>query len=255
MSWLGSLWSSVATLLADRGSKPPEQKPPRFNSSKPAKSHLSKRTPRNLGLRRDLVVTLDPGHGGDEQGAKYGDIVESDYTLSLARYVHLRVAHSYEPISIQLTRSANKTMTLEQRGQMANLHNSALVISVHVNSGPPVLNRSLCFVRPGDRVGFIVAETISRCMPYPLNRSRGGVHVTVNSDAEDAKWLRRAHNVVSVFHPRPTVLVEVGYASNPSDNRALLAPAIQSGIVSAIFSGIDHFRYLKEAKHASEPVA
>lgn len=91
-----------------------------------------------------FVVLIDPGHGGEELGAiakvkkvnskgkSYTHTVyEKDLNLILAKRLYQYLKKDY---SVYLTRSFDRTVTLEQRAQMAETVKADLFISIHFNS-------------------------------------------------------------------------------------------------------------------------
>lgn len=80
---------------------------------------------------RAYFVVIDAGHGGDERGAQLTETLnEKDITLALAR----RIQHELETRGVPTTmvRSADATMTADQRAQAANASRASVYISIHV---------------------------------------------------------------------------------------------------------------------------
>ena len=90
-----------------------------------------------------FVVLIDPGHGGDENGAvktvrvkkgrkvKSERVYEKDLALSLAKKVKERLD---PPSTIYLTRSFDRSVSLNERAEMADAVKADLFISIHFNS-------------------------------------------------------------------------------------------------------------------------
>lgn len=84
------------------------------------------------------VVLIDPGHGGEEAGAvgyldtkKTRKIFEKDLSLRLARKIRDELSKS---TSVYLTRSMDRTVSLQERADMADLVKADLFLSIHFNS-------------------------------------------------------------------------------------------------------------------------
>lgn len=84
------------------------------------------------------VVLIDPGHGGDEIGAvgyrdskKKNKIFEKDLSLRLAKKIKDELGKS---TITYLTRSFDRTVSLQERADMADLLKADLFLSVHFNS-------------------------------------------------------------------------------------------------------------------------
>lgn len=83
----------------------------------------------------DLVIVLDPGHGGSDPGAvnsKLG-IQEATINFKLATYAKQEL-EKYEGVKVYLTRY-DKCPTIAQRGDFAKEYQADLVVSMHINSG------------------------------------------------------------------------------------------------------------------------
>lgn len=90
-----------------------------------------------------FVILIDPGHGGEELGAisrvwkktkkgkKTVNIYEKTLTLKLAKKVKKHLEKKY---TTYLTRSFDRTVTLNERANMADTVKADLFISIHFNS-------------------------------------------------------------------------------------------------------------------------
>jgi N-acetylmuramoyl-L-alanine amidase len=75
-------------------------------------------------------VVIDPGHGGDDSGARLGaDLEEKDVTLAFAR--RLRAALADRGISAHLLRDGDPTIANEQRAAAANNLHAAVFVTIH----------------------------------------------------------------------------------------------------------------------------
>lgn len=77
-------------------------------------------------------ITIDPGHGGNDPGAVGNNLRECDINLSVALKVkgHLE-RHG---VSVQMTRLTDRTVSLDERTNMANKWGADALISIHCNS-------------------------------------------------------------------------------------------------------------------------
>src|SRR5262249_30318752 len=80
------------------------------------------------------TVVIDPGHGGDDAGAKGpGGAFEQDVTLAIARNVRAAVANALG-VQAFLTRDKDQEVALDERAAFANNYKSDLFISIHANA-------------------------------------------------------------------------------------------------------------------------
>jgi N-acetylmuramoyl-L-alanine amidase len=80
--------------------------------------------------RARYLVVIDPGHGGDDHGAKLGaDLEEKDVTLAFAR--RLRAALTDRGIPAHLLRDGDPTISNEQRAAAANNLHATVFVTIH----------------------------------------------------------------------------------------------------------------------------
>lgn len=84
----------------------------------------------------DLVIVLDPGHGGEGEtrtGAQYNGFTEKELTLKLATALKAEL-DKYDNITVYMTRTDDTYLTLEQRAQYAESVGADFVFSIHFNA-------------------------------------------------------------------------------------------------------------------------
>ena len=83
----------------------------------------------------NLVVILDPGHGGNDPGALNNSmgLNEASVNYKIAIYAKEEL-EKYEGVKVYLTRYAN-CPSIYERGEFAKEYNADLVVSLHINSG------------------------------------------------------------------------------------------------------------------------
>ncbi len=88
----------------------------------------------------DVVVVLDPGHGGKFPGACYFGYQEKDINLKVAWYCRQYLEENYKGIKIYMTREGDNHLLddlnkdLEQRAQFAQDKGASLLVSFHFNA-------------------------------------------------------------------------------------------------------------------------
>lgn len=102
---------------------------------------LSSKTKNNL---LDVIV-IDAGHGGRDPGAiGYRGTKEKDVNLGIALKLGKLIEKNHKDIKVVYTRDDDRFIELYRRGQIANMNNGKLFISIHCNSTDE---------RPGTRRG------------------------------------------------------------------------------------------------------
>ena len=223
--------------------------------------------------KRDIVVAIDPGHGGRDPGASSYGVVEKDIVLQISKRVARRFQNEpgYRAV---LTREGDQFIKLTDRPKRAREAGADFFVSIHADSFPK--NRS---VR-----GFGVFALSLRGANSELSRwlqntenaddLAGGVdlgnvddatrEVLLNMSMESAiriskqagegllsdlsrvgrvhkKQLGLANFVVLRSPDIPSLLIETGFISNKADARRLANAKEQERIAAAIVVGITRY--------------
>ncbi|TCJ89837.1 UNVERIFIED_ORG: N-acetylmuramoyl-L-alanine amidase [Anoxybacillus amylolyticus] len=67
-----------------------------------------------------VKIFLDPGHGGNDTGAVGNGLLEKDITLFIALEINRLLQNEYEGVSVQLSRTKDETVPLDERTDRAN---------------------------------------------------------------------------------------------------------------------------------------
>jgi N-acetylmuramoyl-L-alanine amidase len=202
-------------------------------------------------FHRELVVVIDPGHGGGDPGAMRGKLVEKKIVLDIAHRMKrtLDATPGYRAV---LTRDSDETVTLYQRRDRAEASGGDLFISIHCNSasqssarGVEVFylslrgssNRKTQVLADKenrvDRVGGVlggngraeVKLVLDERMRTLLRRSylfAKEAHLNAKKAPDlKSRGVKRANFAVCKNLNMPSILVETGFLSNAGD-RALL---------------------------------
>lgn len=80
----------------------------------------------------NVVVVIDPGHGGENLGTDYLPIAEKMYTLTIANYMKQEL-ETYDNVTVYMTRTDDIGLSLEDRAQFAQNVQADLLCSLHLN--------------------------------------------------------------------------------------------------------------------------
>jgi N-acetylmuramoyl-L-alanine amidase len=171
---------------------------------------------------RQLVVIVDPGHGGKDSGAPgVGGILEKDIILSISQQVASLLEQ--QGIKAVMTRNGDYFVDLAPRVEMAARVGADLFVSIHANSidnRPDVNGLETYYYGGGERL----ARTIHNSILQSVDVGNRGV--------------RRARFYVLRRSSMPATLVEVGFVTSPQESRKLTNPAYQRQMATAIARGI-----------------
>jgi N-acetylmuramoyl-L-alanine amidase len=238
-----------------------------FNSS--GQIAVAPGAPSSTALR---TIVIDPGHGGDETGAKGpGGTAEKDVTLALGRKLKA-VLESRLGVRVLLTRDADLTVPLDDRAALANNNKADLFVSLHANASvrKDASGAEIFYLSAGD-VGDEARRSATAGQTLP---ALGGgtrdvemilwemAQVRYLSDSAalagaieeqfrgrvrlNSRPVQQAPFRVLAGANMPAVLVEVGFLSNADEEQQLLSDPYQSTIVQGLLDGILRFRETME---------
>ena len=81
----------------------------------------------------DMIIAIDPGHGGTDSGASYGGMKEKDVNLTIAKYIKTYL-EEYVGVQVYLTRSTDTYLELSERVSNAAAAGADVFISIHNNA-------------------------------------------------------------------------------------------------------------------------
>ena len=99
-----------------------------YGNSLPAQA-----APRAQETGERVIIVIDPGHGGDNEGTLEGPAQEKKMTMvtALAMYEELT---KYDNVDVYLTHTDDVTMSLADRAQFAADRNADFLFSIHYNA-------------------------------------------------------------------------------------------------------------------------
>ena len=82
---------------------------------------------------KQVVIVLDPGHGGNDGGASANGLTESALTLSIAKYCKAAL-QQYSGVTVYMTRESDAYVDLKARTDYAKSVGADAIVSIHINS-------------------------------------------------------------------------------------------------------------------------
>ncbi|MBI2343613.1 MAG: N-acetylmuramoyl-L-alanine amidase [Deltaproteobacteria bacterium] len=214
-------------------------------------------------------VILDPGHGGKDPGARGpGGTMEKTVTLEIAKRVQAVLAH-HVPCTISLTRTSDRTVTLDERNSMAGRRQADLFVSIHANAALRPEARGIqtyylnnasdeasarLAARENASAGKTLSDLehiVSTMLQNAFTESSQQLAETVHQslihrlqrtyDRIADQQVRSALFYVLVGAKSPAILVETSYLSNPEEERRLQSTPYQDAVAEGIADGIAQF--------------
>jgi N-acetylmuramoyl-L-alanine amidase len=226
-----------------------------------------------------LLVVIDPGHGGSEEGCRgVAGTLEKRLVLQISQRIQ-SLLEQLPSVQVIMTRQRDEHISLWDRVDLANQLDADLFISVHANA----------FVRPdfgGVETFFHSLEAsdeearrVARAENAPQREKRPASRDRVQSilaDMRRAETLRdssrfahlvqlelarvlpfdnlgvkQADFVVLRGTRMPSVLLELGFLTNAAEERVLLRERIQSRIAQAVRMAVINYRRLLQRKRVA----
>ena len=224
----------------------------------------------SLDARRDIVIAIDPGHGGEDPGASGpGGLREKVVVLQIARRLEaqLETIPGFKPV---LIRTGDYYVSLKNRRDQARTLQADLFISIHADAfrEPSARGASIYTLstrgatsttaqyladteNEADRVGGVqLAEmdpmlagvladlSMTGTLDTSLNVGRLILQQIEGVARLHKKQVEQAGFVVLKSPDVPSLLVETGFISNPQEAERLATPAYQDKMARAIRRGI-----------------
>ena len=223
-----------------------------------------------LDARRDIVIAIDPGHGGEDPGASGpGELREKAVVLQIARRLEAQLAKipGFKPV---LIRTGDYYVSLKNRRDQARSLQADLFVSIHADAfrDPSARGASVFTLstrgassttaqyladseNAADRVGGVqLAEMDPMLAGVLADLSMTGTLDTSfnlgNLILQQIEGVARLHKkqveqagfAVLKSPDVPSILIETGFISNPQEAERLATPAYQDKMARAIRRGI-----------------
>jgi N-acetylmuramoyl-L-alanine amidase len=212
-------------------------------------------------------IVIDPGHGGDDVGARSSDgLIEKDLVLNISR----RLARVLERRghAVRLTRDGDQNRAHSDRTALANRLEAPVFVSLHANSSthPSATGAETFYMSldgASDEAAAATADLENRAaggagqrspldlilwdlaQAEVLNESAAlalAVQGRLNAQLGTRdRGVKQAPFVVLTGATMPAILVEVGFLSNSVESGRLSDPNYQQQIAEAVAAGIEDF--------------
>ena len=205
-------------------------------------------TPSMVPGHRINCITLDAGHGGNDKGASGKISHEKNITLKITRRVAAILRNcGYQ---VQMTRNRDVAVPLKNRSAIQRMKKSDLFVSIHVNAAAntKVTGVETFCLTPADAPSSSGKAELQRnsANRWDLNNFALACRIQnalIRRTGAVDRGVKRARFAVLRDISAPGVLVEIGFISNPAEERKLNDPVYQEKIARGIAHGILVYHY------------
>ena len=238
---------------------------------------------------KDWTVVIDAGHGGKDPGCIGSSTKEKDIALSIALKTGSYIQKYLPDVKVIYTRDNDTFIGLNERAEVANSHNADLFISVHANSVKdkrPVGTESYIMGQTKDEENLKLAMKENSVITLEENyqaKYEGYDPASAESfiifSMMQNTYMKQSTDFASIVqsqftervgrHNRgvkqagylvlwrttmPSILVEVGFLSNPVEEKYLKSTEGQEYLASAIYRAFKQYKKTIDIRSGRIPV-
>lgn len=228
------------------------------------------------GQSSNFKVTLDAGHGGKDDGAKYFGNKEKDLNLAVTLKVG-KILEQNPSLTLIYTRKTDEFIELRERAKIANRASSNLFISIHCNAnkngtgngsetyvmGMSRANMNLEVSKAENSVIFLEDNYKTTYKGFDPNNPESLIGLQLVQESNLTSSIDLANKIQNNFSnslsirsrgikqeplwvldatTMPGVLIEIGFISNKSDVSILESEDGQNEIAKAIANAIISYK-------------
>jgi N-acetylmuramoyl-L-alanine amidase len=228
---------------------------------------------RQLGLKVKTIA-IDAGHGGHDPGAiGQSGLKEKHITLDVAKRLAVLVKERLG-CTVVMTRDRDVFIPLDQRPFIAKSHKADLFISIHVNANRKKKTKGIeTYVqglKASDREAMATAARENAMSPRTISelddevtkmlkdlkidnkieesiQLAGTVQASMVSTVKPVQKTVVNHGVKSAFFyvlmntNMPSILAEIGFISNPEEEKLLKKDSYKQAIAEALYQGVKKY--------------
>ncbi|MFP4059277.1 MAG: N-acetylmuramoyl-L-alanine amidase [Bacteroidales bacterium] len=229
------------------------------------------------------TVVIDAGHGGKDPGALGKHSKEKDIVLAISLKVGKYIEEYLPGINVIYTRKSDVFVPLHERADIANRNKADLFISIHANGytkseifgtetfvmGQHTNERHLEVAKKENSVIVLEDDYTTRYEGFDPNSSESYIIFNLLQRTYLEQSLNFASYIQNQFRERvrrhdrgvqqagllvlwkttmPSVLVEVGFITNPQEEKYLNSELGQDYLASAIFRAFRDYKYAVESR-------
>jgi N-acetylmuramoyl-L-alanine amidase len=233
------------------------------------------------------LIVIDPGHGGHDPGAiGPSGLAEKEVVLDVSRRL-TRMVEEGLGIKVVTTRNTDVFIPLRDRTNFANKQRADLFVSIHANAHPHSISE-------GVETYFLSSEATDKearqvaaiengvvQLESPTQRQKTDVLKSILWDLAQSEFQQESSFMAETLQDlmtrslglvnrgvkqagfyvlggaaMPAVLIEVGFLTNPREEKKLASPAHREAVATAIYAGLAEYKRRHDQRmRAAQPPA
>jgi N-acetylmuramoyl-L-alanine amidase len=230
-----------------------------------------------------FTVVLDAGHGGHDPGAMGSNMREKDINLAVTLDLGALLEQNFKDVKVVYTRKTDRYLTLQERADVVNDHHADLFICVHTNSSPSAAawgaeSYTLGLAKTKANLDVAMRENSVITLEENYKTKYQGfdpnsVDSYIMFEFMQDKYIDRSVDFASTIQKQfksfcnradrgvrqagfwvlhrsacPSVLVEVGFISNPAEERYLSTESGQKEMARGVFNAFVDYKRAHDKK-------
>ena len=230
------------------------------------------------------TVVIDAGHGGPDAGALGKKTTEKKLNLAVALKLGDYINENMPDVKVVYTRTTDKFVELSERASIANRHHADVFISIHCNSaennttanGAEVFvmgeskNEANLRVAMTENSAILLEENTDAYDNFDPNSTEAYILFSLSQSEYQKQSLKLADKVQRQLVDKagrtdrgvqqagflvlwktsmPSILVELGFISNPQEEKYLLSDQGQTQLALALYRAFEEYKNEYDAEN------
>ena len=230
----------------------------------------------DLQAQQPFIIVIDPGHGGRDPGSVGTIVQEKKINLSVALLLGGMIEQNHDNVKVVYTRRTDVFIPLDERANLANRHKADLFISIHTNSVKKgnvsgtetyalglgsseeslevAMRENSVILEEDDYLqkyeGFDPNSTESYIIFEFMNNKHLEQSISLASEIQKSfvnlqrgnRGVRQAGFLVLRKTGMPSVLIELGYLSNRTEEKFLASKEGQYDLAKSIYQAVTKYK-------------
>jgi N-acetylmuramoyl-L-alanine amidase len=241
---------------------------------RPKEGAGSEGAPGSVAAQPLRLIVLDAGHGGHDSGATGPTgIQEKDVVLDVTRRVARMMEESGLGIKVVLSRSTDLFVPLRDRTNFANKQRADLFVSIHANAHPRSVSEGVETYFLSSEASDTEARQTAAIengavqLESPASRQKTDAVKSILWDLAQSEFqqessflaetvldsmtrslrlvnrgVKQAGFYVLGGAAMPAILIEIGFLTNPKEEKKLATPEYREAAAKAIFAGLSEYK-------------